>query len=188
MSQPELLKKVVQVLESAGIGYMVTGSLVSSLQGFPRATHDIDFVIDVEVSAVGHLAATFSPPAFHFDEIAAIDAINRRDMFNLIEIGTGIKVDFWPLEDDPFDRSRFARRRPEKIMGVLVVVSSPEDTILMKLKWAHMSGVSEKQLYDALRVYEVQFGVLDMEYLKQWAENLGVTELLLKLISEAEPE
>jgi hypothetical protein len=33
MSQPQLLKKVIVTLEQAGIEYMLTGSVVSSLQG-----------------------------------------------------------------------------------------------------------------------------------------------------------
>jgi hypothetical protein len=54
-------------------------------------------------------------------------------MFNLIVVKTGDKVDFWILTDGPFDRSRFARRYTEKVMGMEIAVSSPEDTILMKL-------------------------------------------------------
>lgn len=38
MSQQELLKTVVRTLEQLGIGYMVTGSIASSLQGEPRST------------------------------------------------------------------------------------------------------------------------------------------------------
>ncbi len=44
MSQQKLLKKVLSVLNQAGIQYMLTGSIVSSLQGEPRSTHDIDVV------------------------------------------------------------------------------------------------------------------------------------------------
>ena len=42
MPQQELLKLVIARLDEAGIEYMLTGSLASSLQGEPRATHDID--------------------------------------------------------------------------------------------------------------------------------------------------
>jgi hypothetical protein len=35
MSQPELLKRVIEFLTTAGIDYMLTGSLVSSMQGIP---------------------------------------------------------------------------------------------------------------------------------------------------------
>ena len=41
MSQQELLKKVVLTLDQNDIDYMLTGSLVSSMQGEPRLTHDI---------------------------------------------------------------------------------------------------------------------------------------------------
>jgi len=47
MSQQELLAKVVSVLESLGVDYMVTGSLASSIQGEPRSTHDIDLVVAI---------------------------------------------------------------------------------------------------------------------------------------------
>ena len=35
MSQQELLRKVVQALDDAGVEYMLTGSVASSLQGEP---------------------------------------------------------------------------------------------------------------------------------------------------------
>jgi hypothetical protein len=57
-------------------------------------------------------------------------------------------------------------------------VSSPEDTILQKLRWAAASGGSERQIRDAVSVYELQWGVLDEAYLDAWAAALGVTELL----------
>ena len=51
MSQPELLKLVAGRLKAAGIEYMVSGSIASSLQGEPRSTHDIDIVIAVRIPA-----------------------------------------------------------------------------------------------------------------------------------------
>ena len=52
------------------------------------------------------------------------------------------------LSDEPFDQSRFARRYAEEFEGQRIHVSSPEDTILMKLRWAELSGGSEKQFGD----------------------------------------
>ena len=45
MLQQQLLKKVVQILNEATIEYFFTGSIVSSLLGEPRSTHDIDIVV-----------------------------------------------------------------------------------------------------------------------------------------------
>lgn len=108
-------------------------------------------------------------------------------MFNLMDTGSGDKVDFWVLTDEPFDRSRFGRRRAYEVGGQTLLVSSPEDTILMKLKWAKESGGSEKQLGDALNVYELQHAGMDMAYLDEWACRLGVEDLLERLVAEAEP-
>ena len=55
------------------------------------------------------------------------------------------------LGEDAFDRSRFDRRLREQVLGTVTWVSSPEDTILAKLRWAVTSGGSKKQFGDALR-------------------------------------
>lgn len=190
MPQQELLKLVIERLDRAGIEYMLTGSLASSLQGEPRATHDIDLVIAIRTAsgdAARTLRAAFPEPQFYLDEAAIRNAIAASGMFNMIDTREGDKVDFWLLTADAFDQARFARRTVEDFDGVRLQVSRPEDTILMKLHWAQMSGGSDKQFVDALRVYEVQYGLLDQSYLDAWAARLGVTALLARLRTEAQP-
>ncbi len=160
MSQQKLLKRVIQLLEENRIQYMITGSVASSLQGEPRSTHDIDMVVAIQKSAAKKLIEAFPSVDFYLDEDSILDAISMRSMFNLIDIKEGDKVDFWMLTDEPFDKSRFSRRYIEHFMGIEMQVSTPEDTILAKLRWAKLSGGSEKQFIDALRVYEVQYGKL----------------------------
>jgi hypothetical protein len=105
----------------------------------------------------------------------------------VVDLGSGDKVDFWLLTDEPFDRSRFARKRVVEVAGMRFPVSAPEDTILIKLRWAELTGGSQKQFTDALRVYEVQHGVLDLDYLNDWASRLGVESLWQRLRAEAIP-
>jgi hypothetical protein len=157
MSQQELLRLAVKSLERTGIDYMVTGSIVSSLQGEPRSTHDIDFVVAVDQSHVAAILSSFPPPRFYVDEQAARQAVRSQGMFNLIDTESGDKVDFWLLTDDPFDRSRFTRRCEQEVFGIRLKLTTPEDTILQKLKWAKLSGGSEKAFVDALRVFESVF-------------------------------
>ncbi|HUS73037.1 MAG TPA: hypothetical protein VMY06_08215 [Sedimentisphaerales bacterium] len=165
---------------------MITGSVASSLQGEPRSTHDIDMVIAVGKSKARELVEAFPPPDFYLDEHSIVDAINAHSMFNLIDLKTGDKVDFWILSNEDFDRSRFSRKISEEFMGIEMQVSSPEDTILAKLKWTKLSGGSEKHFTDALRVYEVQYGKLDIDYLQHWAEKLDVISLWKRIIDESE--
>jgi hypothetical protein len=184
--QQELLRKVVETLDQSGIDYMITGSVASSLQGEPRSTHDIDIVIAIQEADIENLVDTFSPPDYYLDAESIREAISRRSMFNLIAVAEGDKVDFWILTDQPFDQSRFVRKYEEDVMGMRLKVSTPEDTILAKLQWAVKSGGSEKQFTDALRVFEVQHGTLDLGYLNGWAVVLGIEEIWNHLQDEAE--
>jgi hypothetical protein len=186
MSQSELLKKVVAALEATGTPYMLTGSYASSLQGEPRLTHDIDLVVALTPSAAQSLQLKFPAPDYYLDENAVAEAIERKSQFNLLDVRSGDNVDFWLLTGEPFDPSRFARRYVEEFEGQRLHVSRPEDTILMKLHWAALSGGSEKQFGDARSVYELQQNSLDLSYLEQWAKSLGVTTLWERLKNEAE--
>lgn len=186
MSQQELLKRVVEVLTTAGIDYMVTGSLASSIQGEPRSTHDIDLVVDIKANHVPALMQAFSSRDFYLDEHAIGDAIRSKTMFNLLSLADGEKVDFWILTDEPFDQSRFSRKTTEDVLGMQLNVSAPEDTILVKLRWAELSGGSEKQFTDALRVYELQKEKLDMTYLNHWANQLKLLSSWQRIQQEAE--
>ncbi len=186
MSQPELLKRVVRTLDELGIDYMITGSVASSLQGEPRSTHDIDFVVALRPSDVDRLVNAFAGPDFYVDATAARDAIAHESMFNLIDVREGDKVDFWILTGEPFDRTRFSRKYVEEVLGERLSVSTPEDTILMKLRWATQMGGSQKQFTDALRVFEVQYEGLDLDYLNRWADDLDLQGLWTRLQNEAE--
>jgi len=187
MSQQALLRKIVPVLTANNIEYMLTGSIASSAQGEPRATHDIDLVVVLSPDAIAPLLAAFPAPDYFLSEDAIREALRLRSMFNLLSLKDGEKVDFWILTDDPFDRSRFARKRFETILDLPLHVSAPEDTILVKLRWSKLSGGSEKQLKDALRVYEVQSSALDHIYLNHWAGQLGVEELWQRIQDEGKP-
>ncbi|OFY62367.1 MAG: hypothetical protein A3H98_03330 [Bacteroidetes bacterium RIFCSPLOWO2_02_FULL_36_8] len=177
MSQPELLKKVITVLENNGIPYMLTGSVVSSLYGEPRASHDIDFIVAINQKNISKLIEAFPENLFYLNKESIKEAIETEGMFNIIDINEGDKVDFWMLTHTPFDISRFSRKRKEKFLDMYMFVQSPEDAILSKLKWSKDAGGSSKQFNDALRVFEMQVKTLDRAYLKEWAERLDVLEL-----------
>lgn len=99
MSQQELLIKAIHAPDGAGVAYMASGSIVSSIQGGPRSTHDIDLEWK-SIKMQLKLAESFPPPEYHLDEESIWKAIEYRDMFNLIEMVNGDKVDFRILKDD----------------------------------------------------------------------------------------
>ena len=186
MSQPQLLKRLVLALQSLGVPYMLTGSIVSSLQGEPRSTHDIDVVVELDAASAGRLRQAFPEPEFYVADIAIREALAHRSMFSVLDTSTGDKIDLWMLTEEAFDQSRFARREAAELFGLSMFVSRVEDTIVQKFVWSEMSGGSEKHFRDALSVYEVHRESIDASYIEGWARALGVLELWGRLVAEAQ--
>ena len=100
MLQPKLLIKVLALLNETQIDYMITGSLVSSIQGEPRATHDVDILVKITNAAIPTLIKTFQPPDYYISELAVEEAIQHESMFNLLDTTEGDKADFWIFTDE----------------------------------------------------------------------------------------
>ena len=47
MSLPDFLARLTQALESAGVPYMICGSVASFFHGVPRTTQDVDLVVQL---------------------------------------------------------------------------------------------------------------------------------------------
>jgi hypothetical protein len=182
-TQKEFLKHLIGLLDEAGIAYMVAGSVGSSVHGRPRATQDADIVIDPEEDQFTSFLAIVQQ-GYYVSREAALDALHRRTMFNVIDLEGGWKADLIIRKDRPFSRQEFERRRQIDAMGQMLWVVSPEDIILSKLEW--MKGrESDIQYSDALGVAVAQGKDLDLMYLRQWAEQLGVETMLACLLKEA---
>jgi len=176
MSQQELLISLLDFLARNNIPYMLTGSVVSSLQGEPRLSHDIDVLVECDRRIVPSLQASFPAPRYYFDETAIDEAVQRGSMFNLLDTLAGDKIDFWMLTDSHFDECRFGRKIAISLLGRTAWISTPEDTILAKLRWAKQADGSPKQINDARRIFQVNESALDREYLRLWVLQLGVRE------------
>ena len=185
MSQQELLKIVISGLEDKNIPYMLTGSLVSSIQGEPRLTHDIDIIISLENKDSDKIVSLFPPDRYYISENAIKESLDKKTSFNVIDLKAGDKVDFWILTGNAFDSSRFARRIKIKFLDFFIYISTPEDTILEKLLWSKISGGSEKHFVDAVHVFEIQREELDYGYIKLWSEKLGIEIHWKKIIGKA---
>jgi len=155
---------------------MVTGSVASFVYGLPRFTHDLDLVVQMRKAHIPRLVSELGP-GWHADPESIEDAIARRSQFNIISHETGFKVDIWLLTDEPFDLSRFSRRRGEEIEGRDIPVPSGEDAILAKLHW-YKQAPSDRHIDDAREVWGCFAQDLDLDYLRHWADRLAVGDIL----------
>lgn len=171
------LAQVAQLLEAAGVPYMIAGSLASSHHGRPRSTDDADIVIEPTPETLGRFVAALAQAGFYVDPERAQEALRRRHQFNAIDGESAYKVDLIVRKGRAFSATEFERRRRVELLpGLSVTIASAEDTVLAKLEWAQKAGGSEKQLADVRGILEVRPD-LDLAYIERWAAELSVLEL-----------
>lgn len=171
----DLLGRFVQLLEVAGIPFMVAGSFASTTHGLPRSTQDLDLVVDPpSTSALEALLASMPADRYYVDGDAAREALRQRSMFNVIDLASGWKVDLIVRKNRAFSREEFARRVSMVVLGVPVFVATPEDTIVAKLEWSKLAGGSQRQRRDVAGIVATVGGVLDRAYVERWVRALGV--------------
>ena len=179
---------VAQTLERIGIPYAVGGSLASSLHGVMRSTLDVDIVADMKMEHIPAMVAALSKE-FYVDDEMMRDAIEHHSSFNLIHYETAFKVDIFIRKLRAFDQMQLERRRTSVIATdpeESVYVVSPEDIILSKLEWYRIGGeVSDRQWRDILGVLKTRAGDLDLAYLRKWAGELKVNDLLERALHES---
>jgi hypothetical protein len=179
--------RVARAIEAAQGTYFVGGSLASSLQGEPRATNDIDIVIELPLGRIRQFVVELGSE-FEVDTDMLRDALLHGRSCNIFFLPTVMKVDLFGIGPSPFDEVEFARRRPVTVRatGEVLVLKKPEDSVLRKLLWYREGGlVSDRQWRDVVEVLRVSGESIDDPYLDTWATRLGILDLLERAREEA---
>lgn len=178
----DLAREMHALLESAAIPYYVTGGVASSAHGEPRSTRDLDLVIQASVENLDRLVTALDDNDFYVPETALENVkAGTEKTLNVTHKISATNVDIIISANAPFDQSQMARR--ELVDGFYI--HSAEDAVLQKLRWSQQS-LSEKQLRDVLGILKMQLDGLDKEYLRRWAQVLGVSERLEDAFAMAE--
>ncbi len=185
----EVIERLADVLDDLGIRYAIGGSVASALYGTVRFTRDADITIQPFSSLADRLYELLKDE-FYVSREAMEEALKSHGSFNIIHFGTAFKIDLFIQGSNEFERQLLDRRhmlRLDEASPREVGVVSPEDIVLLKLRWFSMTGgTSERQWSDVLGVLAVQGKSLDFEYLEDSARKLGLEELLDRAIAEAQ--
>ena len=173
MSDEDTLGRLVGALDAAGIPYMLTGSFASSYHGPPRATQDIDIVIAPTSEQIRRLVGSLPASDYYVDLDTALEALRHEGQFNVIDMSTGWKVDLIVRKSRPFSRREFERREPVDFHGMRLFIVSAEDILIAKLEWAKL-GESARQLEDAAGILRTRVRDLDLGYVTEWVQELGL--------------
>ncbi len=184
----QVIAEVARAFDALGVDYLVGGSVASSTLGNFRATQDVDIFAALQSRQAAPLATQLGD-----DYYADVDTMRRaivtHGSFNIIQIPLGVKVDIFVSDESAYAREEMRRRLRLSLFGTgaePVCVATAEDIILQKLRWYRLTGEkSERQWGDVQGVLRVQAGQLDIEYMRHWATQIAVAELLDRALTDA---
>ena len=174
MSLVSFLTTVVGALKEAKIPFMLTGPLAAAFYGTPRATQDIDLIIEPAPENLERLVDSLESAGLYVDRGSAREALRNGSQFNAIDPSSGWKADLIFRKQRAFSETEFARRGTNEILGIEVDLPTLEDLLIAKLEWSEL-GDSELQRRDIRELLELAGDSLDEAYLSRWVATLGLT-------------
>lgn len=183
------LSPVVDAFDQLGVDYHVGGSVAASTFGEARSTLDVDVVADLAARHAEPLVKALRPD-YYVDVDLILDAIQRRSSFNVIYLKQYFKVDVFLLKNHAYARAAFSRHVLARLAGSgssrEFRFATPEDIVLHKLDWYRKGGeISERQWLDILGILRIRANLLDLAYMRQWAPEIQVDDLLERALAEA---
>lgn len=177
MEQSDLMRLIVQTLESLEIPYMITGSHASAYYGEPRFTRDIDIVAELKEGQVDAFVKFFPADEFYCDKDVIKAEIKRQGQFNIIQAASGLKIDIILIKATPFSKTEFSRKKREMLfVDREANFATPEDVIIKKMDF-YKEGGSEKHLRDITGILKISGDIIDRSYISEWTQRLGLTDI-----------
>lgn len=181
------LKLMIEALDAADVDYLIGGAIAEWAWGEPRATQDLDFVIDLPIESIGKFSKELEKRDMLVPAEVILDTVleDRADIpINAIHIYSGLKADLYPMrEGDELRRSAFQRRQRVDYGPPIgeVYIHSPEDLILYKLIYFGISQQS-KHSRDIAAILRAKKDQLDRDYMEGWITRLGLSSLWKEIL------
>ena len=180
----DTLRSLSAAFDRLGIAYVIGGSMASSARGIVRATFDLDVVAAISAPQTERFAKELGRD-WYAEPQQMREAIAARRAFNVIHTRLGNKVDIFPATET-FHLAQLQRASQMSLAflddATMYPVATAEDILLAKLRWYRDGGeTSERQWRDISGIVAANSS-LDHTYLKKWAADLGVTDLLVRAL------
>ena len=181
------VRLVLDALEAAGVEYLIGGAVAAWAWGEPRATMDLDLVVNIPLEAIELLSQELKKRDMLVPAEIILDAIleDRADLpINAIHMYSGFKADLYPLRaQDELRQLALERRRLIDLGPALgkVYLHSPEDLIIYKLWYFNLSQQT-KHLRDITAIVLTLGDELDDSYIHFWADRKGLVTLWEELL------
>ena len=183
MRATDLVLNLISIFDESKIPYMLVGSYSSNFYGRDRATNDADFVVVIESSQLAEIARKLGSD-FKIDPQMSFETISMTTRYIVNHPATAFKIEVFLLSDDAHDQARFSRRIQVNFEGRGTYLPTPEDVVITKLRWSK-AGKRSKDVLDIAQVLAVQFGKLDLPYIRGWCDQHDTRELFETLLAES---
>lgn len=175
MSLTSFVALIARALHAADIPFMLTGSLAAAFYGAPRATQDLDLVIESQADNLRRLVNNLQAEGLYADLQSALNALHSDGQFSVIDPATGWKADLILRKRRPFSEADFGRRQERHLFGVEIALATLEDLIIAKFEWSEL-GDSELQRRDIRELLDMAGDTIDRMYLAHWIAALDLEE------------
>jgi len=181
MSFNAFVRAVLDALETADVRYLIGGAVALAAWGETRTTRDLDLVIDLPFEALGALSLELEKRSMLVPVDIMLDLLieDRADLpINAIHMVSGYKAEMFLLKPgDALREAGLSRRRLVDLGPSLgqVYVHSPEDLILNKLRFYHISRQT-KHVRDIASIVLYQADALDSAYIERWVQTLDLVD------------
>ena len=157
---------IIEVLKKRKIRFAVIGGLAVSWRGEPRATGDVDIVVDMDVKQAVALKDELNQTPFSplFPEVSEV--IESSFILPLIHDEAKVTVDL-SLGLSGFEKQLIKRATDIELEGHSVPVTTSEDLILLKL-----CAGRQRDMDDISRLVYLRENDLDWEYLRKTGKAL----------------
>jgi hypothetical protein len=177
------LEKIIGILRTHKIRFHLTGGVTSIAYSEPRLTQDVDIVVDNEAirKQLDLFLESLRNSDFLFDEPAVRIAVDKKQMFQLLDSVEALKLDIYPRELIPGELAR--SHTLELFEGMFIPIASLPDIAVAKLIWISKgSHKSRRDLRQLLRIStEKQRQTID-----HLAMDLGLKNLLSEILAESD--
>jgi len=183
------LKLILEALKASKVEYLIGGAVAEWAWGEPRATQDLDIVINLPIKAVSRFSRELKKRNMLVPTDIILDTMmeDRADIpLNAIHIYSGLKADLYLMrEGDALRKSAFQRRLLVDYGPPIgeVYVHSPEDLILYKLMYLGLSG-QPKHARDIAAILRTKKDQLDFGYIEEWVDQLGLGSVWKEILDD----
>ncbi len=177
------VRDFVQLFNSKSLPYAILGGLAARAHGIPRPTWDVDFTIGVDRSRLPEVFDAAEQLGYVVPAAYRAGWVDAGGGMPFVKFGVAISdrsvdIDVFLAESSYLQSALSRRQHAEVDESLKVDVVSPEDLIVLKSLSARPR--------DAIDIQDVLFmqGKLDRDYMRHWAEQLGVLSNLEEALTK----